>query len=95
VEHNRLEASADLSALSIPAHMRAGIESRNTIEDVPALDPTAASGVYTSFGLGARHHTDMTDVGDGTAQAGVSRATRRTASLLNTIVLKRNRFRSV
>ena len=108
MEHNTLEATEDLSSLSVPQHMRAALAARNTTADAPALDAHLhLAGLGSAPVVGGRHNTDgsvlpmvaagstLDEVLMGGSPMAAGRSTRRTASLLHAHFLKRNRMRSV
>ncbi|KAJ1629360.1 pectin lyase fold/virulence factor [Pavlovales sp. CCMP2436] len=79
IEHNVLEAEPNLSALSVPMHLRASLMSRNTLADSPVLDPGHLATLET---LGSRWSTSSAE--DGVFRASfVERASRKTASMLS------------
>lgn len=104
VEENTFEATQ--TSLAVPAGLRASLPLRNRLSDAPVLpqaelDALLAASAHAGGScscaqpaVGARRGTDSA-LDDTLSPLGISRATRRTASILNAIVLKRSRLRSV
>lgn len=103
VEHNTLEATSEPSSLAVPAGLRPTIAMRNRVADAPVVDQLELTALLAaslpaagaSHLVGARSGTDSSALDDTLSPLGLARATRRTATILNTIVLKRTRIRSI